>query len=322
MSFSVQQDIGRGTVVDIGYVGSLSRHLFQSRNLNLIPYGARFLAANADPTNPRVPLPDNFLRPFPGYGNINYRENASTSSYHAMQLSMNRRYTHGIQFGLAYTWSKTMDYADNDTSTVATYVNPRVWNYGKAGFDQTHNFVFNYTWDLPRASQLWNTGLVKHAFDNWQVSGITSFVSGQPSGVSFTTTDNADITGGGDGWRPIMLGKAQLPHGQRTFDRWFNPDVFGRPERGDIGNAPKDVFRRPGINNWDISVFKNFPIRGEGRFLQLRWEMYNAFNHTQFSAVDTAGRFDANGKQVNPRFGQVIANRAPRIGQASLRFTF
>jgi hypothetical protein len=140
--------------------------------------------------------------------------------------------------------------------------------------------------------------------------------------VGYSLVDGVDLSGGGDGTRIIVNGKAPLSHGDRTFLRWFDPSVFARPPKGSMGNAPKDVFRLPGVNNWDISLFKNFPIYSEARFLQFRWEMYNAFNHTQYSSVDATARFDAQGNQVNTRFGQVTAARSPRIIQASLRLTF
>lgn len=324
-TLSLQRDIGFGTVVDVSYVGSQSRHLQQQRNINQVPYGARFLAANQNPTVAGSPLPDDFLRPFPGHGNITYYENAGLSNYNALQVAANRRFTRGLQFGVAYTWSKTMNYADGDRDAIATYRPARIWNYGKAGFDQTHVLVINYTWDLPRASQLWDNIVVKSIFDNWQVSGITAFASGTPSGISFTTVDNADITGGGDGARVVVVGNPILARGERGFDRWFDTTVFRRPARGDFGNAPKDVFRLPGTNNWDISLFKKIPLRGERMFLQLRWELYNAFNHTQFSGVDTAARFDteANGfRQISTSFGRVTAARDPRLMQMSVRLTF
>ncbi|MEP7343005.1 MAG: carboxypeptidase regulatory-like domain-containing protein [Acidobacteriota bacterium] len=321
-TLSVQRDIGFGTVVDVSYVGSQSRHLQQQRNINQIPYGARFLAANQNPTVANTSLPDDFLRPFPGYGSITYYENAGLSNYNALQVAANRRFTRGLQFGVAYTWSKTMDFADGDRDAIATYRPARIWNYGKAGFDQTHILVINYTWDLPRASRLWDNVVVKSVFDNWQVSGITSFASGTPSGISFSTVDNADITGGGDGARVVVAGNPILDRGSRSFDRWFDTSVFRRPARGDFGNAPKDVIRLPGTNNWDISVFKNIPLKSERRFLQFRLEMYNTFNHTQFSGVDTAARFDAAGAQVSTSFGRMTAAREPRQMQMSLRFTF
>jgi hypothetical protein len=321
-TFGIQRALGAGAVLDVAYVGNLTRHVLQIRNLNLVPYGARFLPQNADPSNPSTPLNDNYFRPYPGYGNINYYENGGSTNYNALQISLNRRFTRGLQFGMSYTWSKAMDFSTNEQSTVSTYAPRRVWNYGKSAFDQTHNLVFNYIWDVPKLSRQWDNPAVRLVFDNWQVAGFTAFVSGQPSGVGFSTVDGADITGGGDGARIIVTGKAPLSYGERSFLRWFDTSVFSRPPRGSSGNAPKDVFRQPGINNWDISLFKNFPILSDERYLQFRWEMYNAFNHTQFQTVDSTARFDAQGNQVNMRFGQVTAARAARVIQLSLRFTF
>lgn len=317
-SFGIQRDIGYQTVVDIAYVGSLGRHLFQRRDLNLVPYGSRFV--NTDPTTGR-PLPDNFFRPYPGYGSIGYQENASTSNYNSLQLQINRRFSRGFQFGAAWTWSKAMDYTDSDGGTVATYAPIRVWNYGKAGYDRTHNLVINWLWDLPKASTLWNNGVTRTVLDNWQISGIASFISGPPMGIGLSTVDGAEITGGGDGARVVVLDNAQLPRSERTVDRFINPTVFARPAQGTIGNAPKDVFRGPGINNWDLSIFKNFPVTEQMRF-QFRWEMYNAFNHAQFTSVDTGARFDVAGNQVNTRFGALTGTRDPRTMQGSLRFIF
>ena len=320
-SFGIQRNIGFQTVLDVAYVGSLGRHLFQQRDLNLMPYGARFNPANQDPTTGK-PLSDLFLRtPYRGYNAVNYIENASTSNYHSLQVQANRRFSRGLQFGAAWTWSKAMDFTDGDTGTVARFVPIRVWNYGKAGFDRTHNLVINWVYDLPKVSGQWNNLFSRQVLDNWQLSGIASFVSGAPSGIGFSTVDGADITGGGDGARVVVTGKATLPRGDRSFYRFFNTSVFARPAVGTIGNAPKDVIRGPGINNWDISIFKNFPVR-EGMNFQFRLEMYNAFNHAQFSGLDTTARFDVQGNQVNSRFGQIISDRDPRRMQASLRFYF
>jgi hypothetical protein len=84
---------------------------------------------------------------------------------------------------------------------------------------------------------------------------------------------------------------------------------------------PKDLTRLPGVHSWDKSFFKNFPFFSEKTKLQFRWEIYNLFNHTQFTAVDNAARFDAAGTQVNTGFGQLTAARLPRVMQVSLRLT-
>jgi hypothetical protein len=321
-SFGIQRDLGRALVADIGYVGNGGRHLSQQRDLNALPYGTRFLASSADPSNPATPLPDNFLRPLPGHGSVTYRENSGLSNYHALQTSLNRRFVKGLQFGVAYTWSKAMDYTSGDNGQLPMFRPYRVWVYGKASFDQTHMFVANYTWDLPKASKIAPGKLTRAVFDNWQLAGITTFASGTPLGLGFSTVDAADIAGGGDGVRINVTGKVPLDHGSRAFARWFNTDAVARPARGDFGNAPRDVFRGPGVNNWDLSLFKNVPFKSESRAIQFRWEVYNVFNHTQFSGVDNTARFDAQGRQVNTQFGLLTAARSPRVMQGSLNFRF
>ena len=321
-SFGIQRNVGAATVLTATYVGNLGRHLEQGRNLNVVPFGARFLPQNADPTNTALPLPDNFFRPYPGYGNVQYVENAGTSHYNGLQVSLNRRFTRNLQYGVSYTWSKSMDTGSNDGATVATWISPRVWNYGKSSFDQTHVFVANYVYDIPKLSRFWNNAVSRQVLDRWELSGVTTFASGFPLGLSYSTTDGRDITGGGDGSRVVVTGVAEKSFGDRSFNEFFNTKVFARPAQGTFGNAPKDVFRGPGIASWDISLFKNFAIFSESRILQFRAEAYNAFNHSQWAGVNTAARFDPAGNQVNAQFGQVTSTRPPRVMQLALRFQF
>jgi hypothetical protein len=324
MSFGIQRNVGFGTVVDVAYAGNMGRHLGQTRQINTVPYGAQFLPENADPTNPSTPLPDNFFRPYVGYGNLPYLEFAGTSSYHSMQTQVKRRFSQGLQFGLAWTWSKAMNYGDNYDAGVAMYNDPRVWNYGPAGFDRTHTLVGNWVWDVPKGSRLWNHVLTRLVLDNWQFSGICAFVSGAPQGVSLSLADSANLTGGGDGATVVKNGNAVLSKSERTFDRFFNTSVFARPakyDRGSGAGASRYAFRGPGVNNWDLTFIKSVKMTERAAF-QFRWEMYNAFNHTQFDSVDTTARFDAAGKLVNTRFGQITSSRASRIQQMSLRLQF
>ncbi len=321
-SVAVQHDLGWKTVLDVSYVGNRSQHLQQTRELNTIPYGARFAAENQDPSAPGRPLPDNFIRPYPGFGGLTYIENSGYGNYNGLQTSLNRRLSSKLQFGVAYTWSKAMDLTSGDNGVLPRYRPYRIWNYGKSSYDQTHVMVLNYLWDLPKASARWNNAAAKMALDNWQISGIISMASGTPRDVSYSTVDGADITGGGDGARINVTGSALLAKGSQAFDRFFNPSVFSRPARGDFGNAPKDIFRGPGINNWDISLFKKFPFKNESRYVQFRWEFYNSFNHTQFSNVDNGARFDVQGNQVNGQFGRFTSSRSPRVMQGALNFTF
>ena len=320
-SLSVQRDIGWRTVVDAGYVGSLGRHLGWVQNLNSIPFGANFAPQNADPTNTKVPLPSAFLRPYLGYGNISFTEPASSSNYHSLQVTVNRRFAHGLQFGASWTWSKAMDFNDSDAAAVSSLLSPHVWNYGMAGFDRTHLLKVNWLWDIPKTP--FKNPLANLVLNGWMLNGIASFVSGAPLGIGYATTTATDITGSPtDGARVVVLSNPVLPKDQRSFSRNFRTNVFAVPAKGTIGNAATTLIRGPGVNNWDLSLFKNFPLRGDRIRLQFRSEIYNAFNHTQFGALDTTARFDPSGAQVSSTFGAFTAARPPRVMQLALRLYF
>jgi hypothetical protein len=321
-SFGIQQSLPLQMVLDVTYVGKQSRHLIQRQDLNTLPYGTRFLPQNADPSAPSRPLPDAFLRPYLGYSSLPHVENSGTANYNGLQVGLNRRFSHGVLFGVSYTWSKNMGYASSDFDFLPRYVDRRVWSYGPTFFDQTNMFVVNYVWTLPQASKLLPNPVIHYVFDDWEFSGVTNFSSGLPQGISLATTDGADITGGGDGVRTMLIGQPQLDEGERGFSRWFNTAAFARPPRGYAGYAPIRPYRGPGVNNWDLSFAKNFKIKSEARRLQFRAEMFNAFNHTQFQSVDGTARFDPAGQQVNGQFGQVTITRAPRVVQLSLQFQF
>ena len=116
----VQRDLGWNTVFDAAYVGSRSRDLLNQQNINKVPYGARFLPQNLDPTLTNTPLPDNFFRPYPGYGNITLYGNFGIANYDALQMQVTRRFSGGFQFGFSYTLSQAKDYASADTTELPT----------------------------------------------------------------------------------------------------------------------------------------------------------------------------------------------------------
>jgi hypothetical protein len=322
MSLGVQRDIGFKTVVDVSYVGTLGRHLFQMHNLNTLPMGARFQASNQDPTRSGSPLPDSYFVPYRGYTSLNLEEYGGSSNYHSLQVQANRRFAHGIQFGANWTWARSMDYASNDWGSVAQYINRRVWNYGPSDFDKRHVVNVNWLWDVPKATKVVNNPVIAAVFDDWQVSGVATFATGSPTSPGYSTVDSVDLTGGGDGIRMIMNGNPNLSSGDRTFNRWFNTNVFLRPAANTIGNMQRNALYRPGTNNFDLTFFKNIPLHLEKARLQFRWEMYNAFNHTQFSGFNSSARFDALGNQTNTQFGQLNGTAAARLMQGSIRFLF
>jgi hypothetical protein len=135
-------------------------------------------------------------------------------------------------------------------------------------------------------------------------------------------TDKFGITGSPtEGARVDIKGNRNLSHGDRNFYHWFRTDVFSLPAVGTFGNSARNLVRGPGINNFDLTAFKNFRVK-ERINTQLRAEFYNAFNHAQFSGMDTTARFDAQGRQVNTQFGQIASTRPDRRIQLALRVSF
>ena len=334
----VQREIGWNTVLDVAYVGDQTRYLPIRRNLNQVPAGARFLPQNRDttvaatPANPGA-IPDVFLRPIIGFGDIDITEPTGRSSYNSLQLQLTRRYTGGLELAGAYTWAKGYQNFFNDAVGNATvYQNnpvPESESRQRSNI-QEHVLVLSYTVDVPNVgTKMGGARGLRWVFDNWSVSGISNFATGGYTGVTFTTTDNFDFTGGGErcgnnnGPFPNVNGDVNLPRGERTIDRWFNTDAFSRPSgQGDIGNnCDNAMLRLPGFHNHDISIFKNFPMKGNQR-MQFRWEIYNLFDQVSFFEVDTSAIFDAAGRQTDTNFGKVTSARNERRMQFSLRYTF
>jgi len=412
-TIGVQQDIGFKTVVEVAYVGSQTRHLGERRNINQVPDNAHFIDLNplgincsisANQTCTRNPfstaningphitgvIGDNFLRPYKGYGDINVTTWSGVANYNALQIQVNRRYTRGFQYGIAYTYSKSLDYANDDSSDVSKGRPYRAFNYGPSDFDQTHIFTINYIYDVPSLSRRWNNKFVKLLFDNFQISGTTSYASGKPkafgsgtglnftySGSSYTiasgqscapgfvlnpgstttcaSTTITDFTGGDINARPVLLCDPNVRVGTKDASGQayaINPACFAKPgSAGDIGNLQRNFIRQPSTFNNDLAFFKNIKL-GERREVQLRWEVYNIFNHTNFSDINGSMTFAINtttaaasggtcpagyslltatvcggpdfGKllQTNNLFGSPRAARSPRVMQGSVRINF
>ncbi len=347
-SFGLQQDIGFKTVMEVSYVGSLGRHLGERRNINSVPDGAKFINLHPENRNPfssvaangpnqTGTLADDFLRPYQGYSDINMVMYSGTSNYNGLQVQVNRRYTRGFQYGVAYTWSKTFDYANDDSSDVEFPRPYKEFNYGPANFDQTHIFTVNYIWDVPGLGQRWNNGFVRAVFDNWQISGTTSYATGKPktfgtgTGLNWTyagtasATNITDFTGGEVQARPVLTCNPNRRPG--TFDPsgtayLIDTSCFAKPGTpGAIGNLQRNLIRLPAIFNTDLAFFKNIRL-GEKREVQLRWETYNLFNRANFSDINGAMSFDATGNQTLASFGTPRTTRAPRVMQASIRINF
>lgn len=329
-SLGVQRDIGWGTTVDVAYVGSLSRHLVQTRNLNAVPYGTTFQRFAQDPTKfeggvvPEVEpdLPDayrnagysfsgryaydtNLLRPYPGYGRIQFYEFNGNSSYHSLQVAVNRRFGKGLSFGANYTYSKTRVTASSDEDWTNPFDVAR-YDERRAAWDRPHVLAINYFFRIPKAGgPKWLQALT----DGFTLSGITQLASGNPVEPELWSPAEL-ITGSpaGPDWnqvpmRPYLSGDPNRPVGTSKFD----PAAFAAPNVGVPNPWPRTYLRRGGLANFDMSLFKDIPFGKGGRYLQLRLEAFNVFNHTNFRDVNLNMSLDAPSGAQGPvlRTGEV-----------------
>jgi hypothetical protein len=320
-SLQVQHDLGFDTVLSVGYVGTLSRHLPEDINLNAIPYGFLFTKAAQDPSrfaNGVVPNADpsiaqaykdaglsfdgskaltaDFLRQFPGYNTIDFKTFGGSANYHSLQATVQRRFRQGLSLGAAYTWSKALGTASDVEGNFINIICSRCYDYRLLTFDRTHNLVINYLWDLPKLKT--NNFLVKGVVNNWQVTGITTFQSGVPTELGFgipNTDVNQRISGSWtEGPRLILTGDAQTDVTGGASQGGSSLDITKlRLPNINPGPQVRSLIRRPGINVTDLSFFKSFPLGGDGqRYIQLRLEMFNAFNHAQFDNFNTGLTWD------------------------------
>jgi outer membrane receptor protein involved in Fe transport len=346
MSLSVQRDIGYSTILDVAYVGTLSRHLFLARELNATPFGYLFTRAAQDPTqfaggivpesDPTIAqvykdaglkfdgqkaLVANLVRPYPGLAGIRFEENVSSSNFNSLQVSVNRRFSRGFAYSVAYTWSKVLGTAAGDGSFVNPY-NTRLYDYRLLDFDRTHAFVTTYIYELPKFSKYTSSNwFTRGLLDGWQISGITSLISGNPLelGVGIAGVNaNQRITGS---WTEPPRYRLKGDPAMGPNGLLVNPDAFIIPEIGSLGLGERTYLRNPGINNTDLSLFKNFSF-GEGRYLQLRLEAFNVFNHTQYSGINAGtnisvplpgGGFDT-GNAIFANYNRAVITNNLRVG--------
>ena len=345
-NFTVQRQLPYSILMDVAYVGSSSSHLIYRNNRNAIPLGGAWLPQNQDPLkdNPQfdgsTTKAINFYRPYMGYGDTNVINFGANSNYNSLQVGANRRFGKNLTFGLAYTWSKALGVASGD----GEYDNPfnaRVANYGLLSFDRQHNLVFNYVYDLPKFVKGTSAAAkIAGGFtNNWQISGITTMQSGAPDSIGFgvagLSNTNERFTGSPNvGPRIVYTKPVSYIGGEYN---WISTDGFTTPAlKGSQGfdSSPRPI-RLPGDHNWDVSVFKNFPLgSAESRYLQLRLEMFNAPNHTRFSSFGRSATFDkVGGKIINlPTalggnsgrfgFGALDGTRDPRIIQLAAKIYF
>ncbi len=327
-SLGIQRDILAGTTLDVAYVGNVGRHLVTARDLNTIPYGTTLSRAAQNPANfpggvvpmvePNLPAEyaaagysfsgkdayaQNYLSPYKGYGQMEYYKFDGTSSYNSLQVSVQRRYSTKLTYGGFYTWSKTLTTSTADESFVDPF-DPRRYSYGVAGFDRKHVAAINYVYSLPDFARALHAphwlGLVT---DGFQLSGLASMQSGTPVRNAVFSPAN-QLTGGSQYSKtpPYFVG---VDHQGNLL-----LPTIGQPSLGAPGSL-----RNPGFVTWDSSIFKNFPLGGEGRSIQLRGEFFNVLNHPNFGTRDYGANVTLPSANADGAFTPLSITKGNNWGQ-------
>jgi hypothetical protein len=275
-------------------------------------------------------------RPFPGYGDIALLENAASSTYHALQVGL-RRTMGGLDLNLAYTYSHSIDDSSDrfDGSFVDAY-HPAL-NRASSSFDQRHILNLGYVWDIPGFRK---PGITQTLLGGWHYSGITTYSTGTPFSVLFST-DNAGV-GNGLGSAAYMDVVGDPNAGVRQADFFvsgfgpllYNPAAFAAPRGLTFGNSGRNLLRNSSRLNFDMALLKNFNINERASF-QFRAEAFNIFNHTQWGPIagDAGSGAGNNSSGTNVLSGDSVADigagaikpgivHGPRILQLGLKFLF
>jgi hypothetical protein len=305
-NFSLQRQLLPTTVVEVAYVGNVARHLLGEFDLNQPTVAARTANPTADV---------NAIRPYLGYSYIHDRGPLFTNNYNSLQVSVNHRSSRGLQLGASYTWSKDLTTNSTDRGSAASNSYDFKLDYGPASYNTPQMLIVNYIYDLPfHKSQ---SGLAGHTLGGWELSGITSFISGSSFQVTQSTDPFTALGPGGlgmavNGTTSIRPDQVSSVRRTKTEGEWFSTNSFATAI-GHFGTERYNPLIGPGVQNWDLAAIKNTNLGEQVRF-QLRAEFFNAWNHANFSGVDS-GLGDSN-------FGQVTSAHAPRRIQLGAKLYF
>jgi len=327
-SINLQRGFG-GMVVDIGYTGNYAYNQNLSYDINPIAPGGRYLTSSIDSTR-GLPLPDILLRTvYKGYNTINQYAEIGHTNYHALTASFQRRMSHGLAFGEAFTWSKALGTV---TYTPGVPDNEK-WNYGRLGQDRRLNLQVNWSYEIPNARRFIGKYLGA-VTDHWTFSGIFSATTGAPFNPTFSSAlgATADYTG-----TPDVTARLQVvgnPLQNIPAGDVFNPGAFALPASGNaypgapaFGNLQggSGVLTLPTDTNFDLTMAKFIPIGlGERRGFRIQVQAYNALNHSEFNGVNSSIQFNPNTAVITN--GNVVGTRSstlpPRVMAFSARFEF
>ena len=308
-NFGIQARIPSGAILDVNYVTSQTRHNVRRVDINQVSPATQV-------ANPGINI--NALRPYQGYTNILLYETSASSNYHGLQIGLNRRYKKGFTFGVAYTFSKALDDGSTDATQAENIFNLHA-EKSHSDFDRNQILSINYLYELP----FWRHGshFYQKALGGWKLSGISQFQTGPwltPSISTPTGTRRPDRVGPPNYFDPrtvmTLTGGDGLP---RTGNFYFDPGpggMFIAPPNDRYGNSAPRVIRGPGRGNWNISVMKDFALRGEATKLTFRGDAFNLFNHAQFNNPSVSA--------TSRDFGTISSSANGRNMQLSLKLVF
>lgn len=304
-NLTVERELAANTVVRVSYVGNLGRFLSYNQDLNFARFAPGATTGNIAQR-----------RPYRDFGPTLVADSGSTSSYHALQISFERRMARSFSIEANYTWAATIDEFSEDSTPgqSSSIPNPldRRGNRARADFDNPHRFVASYVWSLPALRDA--SRLVRGVLGGWESSGIITIRNGFPFNVS-TGSDRALSGIGLD--RPDVVGDPNLPSNRSRAERiaaYFNTAAFVPNAIGTFGTTPRNFLRGPGAVNTDLALMKMFNLR-ENLRLQYRAEFFNALNKPNFSNPFASLNNAA-------RFGRIEGAGDPRIIQMALKVLF
>ena len=332
-NLTISHQLFKDTVFEASYIGNHGLHIWRRNvNRNDIPdnqtcRGSECDGSSADARLQIARAGMNIASPVPGVGvqdqgiliadnrvlrgvgNITTDESNGNSSYHAMQLWLNRRFSERLAFQVAYTWGHAISDVSLTSFTNSTS-DPFNFNAdrGDADLDRRHTFVSNLVYVLPSFNRWGKTA--NFFLGDWQLNGIASYFGATP--IEILTGVNTIGTASAVGQRPNYTGAPlYLDTGDST--RHLNPAAFATPAAGQLGTLGKGSVRGKAITNIDFSLAKNWRFK-ERYGIQFRTEFFNVFNHANFVGFDTDLR--------NASFGTLNTAQSPREIQLGIKFTF
>ena len=308
-NFTVQHQLQDNLMVEVAYVGTLGRKLAYIAERNPAIFRAGATTRN---TNQRRPF-------FPNFASIGELQTGANSHYNSLQIEVNRRFSKGLTFTIAYTYAEAIDevvtsvaFAVVTQPNGAQNPNDRAADRSRSDFDARQRWVSSFLWELPFQSR---KGVAGWILGGWEFGGITTLQDGNPGMRWRSGRDNSRTAIGFD--RPNLIGDPLLdtgrPRGQ-LVDGYFNTAAFEQNAVGTFGNSPRNLLEGPGTINFDFSLSKKFPVK-EGHTLDFRVDSFNGFNRPGLGDPRTRERSRGS-------FGRISGSGPGRIFQLSLKYSF